>query len=127
MRLIDATQYPLAPAAWVSILHRLSGVIMCVLLPFIIWMLDRSLDSDVTYQLLVDHFVAGIGFVPGWALKVVVLALIWSYMHHFIAGVRHLYMDVTHSVSKEFGRSSALVTLALSLLLTAALGYKLFF
>ena len=68
----------------------------------------------------------GIGFVPGWFVKLVVLALIWAYLHHFIAGVRHLYMDATHSVSKEFGKSSAVVTLVLSLALTALLGAKLF-
>ena len=127
MRLVDATQYPLPAAAWVSILHRVSGIIMFVLLPFIIWLLDKSLESDVSYQYLADVFTAGLGFVPGWVFKIVVLGLIWSYLHHFTAGVRHLYMDATHSVTKQFGRSSALVTLAVSLLLTAALGFKLFF
>jgi len=56
----------------------------------------------------------------------VVLAIIWAYLHHLIAGVRHLYMDVRHAVSKEFGKSSAIVTLVLSLGLTAVLGAKLF-
>ena len=55
-----------------------------------------------------------------------VLALIWAYLHHLIAGVRHLYMDATHSVTKEFGKLSAIVTLALSILLTVVLGAKLF-
>jgi succinate dehydrogenase / fumarate reductase cytochrome b subunit len=127
MRLVDATQYRLPPAGWVSILHRVSGIIMFVLLPFIIWLLDNSLNSDITYQYIADVFVGGLGFVPGWFFKLVVLALIWAYLHHFTAGVRHLYMDATHSVSKEFGRSSAVATLAISLLLTAALGFKLFF
>ena len=60
-------------------------------------------------------------------MKLVALALIWAYLHHLIAGVRHLWMDATHAVTKEFGQSSAIVTLALSVLLTLALGYKLFF
>ena len=47
-------------------------------------------------------------------------------LQHFIAGIRHLYMDVNHAVSKEFGRSSALATLVLSLGLTVVLGAKLF-
>ena len=59
-------------------------------------------------------------------LLLVVLAIIWAYLHHLIAGVRHLYMDVRHAVSKEFGKSSAIVTLVLSLGLTAVLGAKLF-
>ena len=127
MKLIEATQYKLPPAAVVSILHRLSGILMFVLLPFIIWMFDTSLTSEVTYGQFTSVFVGGVGFLPGWFFKLVVLGLIWAYLHHFIAGVRHLWMDATHAVSKEFGRSSALVTLGLSIVLTLALGFKLFF
>jgi len=68
----------------------------------------------------------GVGFVPGILVQLVALVLIWAYLHHLIAGVRHLYMDAHHAVSKEFGKSSAVVTLVLSLGLTAALGAKLF-
>jgi succinate dehydrogenase / fumarate reductase cytochrome b subunit len=127
MRLIEATQYTLPPAAWVSILHRVSGIVIFILLPFVIWLFDTSVTSEVSYSQFSAAFIGGIGFVPAWFLKLVVLALIWSYLHHFIAGVRHLYMDATHSVTKEFGRSSAIVTLVLSLVLTVALGAKLFF
>jgi succinate dehydrogenase / fumarate reductase, cytochrome b subunit len=127
MRLIEATQYTLPPAAWVSILHRVSGIVMFVLMPFIIWMFDTSLTSEISYSQFTSVFVGGYGFVPGWFIKIVTLGLIWAYLHHFIAGLRHLWMDVTHSVTKEFGRISALVTLGLSLLLTLALGFKLFF
>lgn len=127
MRLIDATQYRLPPAGVVSILHRVSGILMFVLLPFIIWLLDKSLTSEISYSEFTSVFQAGMGFLPAWFVKVVVLALIWAYLHHFIAGMRHLWMDVAHAVSKEFGRSSALFTLALSIVLTLALGYKLFF
>ncbi|WP_282822978.1 succinate dehydrogenase, cytochrome b556 subunit [Pelomonas sp. V22] len=126
MRLIDALQYRLPLAGYVSILHRASGLLMFMLLPFVIWMFDTSLTSEISYDAFTNAFVGGIGFVPAWFVKLAVLALIWSYLHHFIAGVRHLYMDATHSVTKEFGRSSAVFTLALSLLLTAALGAKLF-
>jgi succinate dehydrogenase / fumarate reductase cytochrome b subunit len=71
-------------------------------------------------------FNIGVGFVPGILVQLVALVLIWAYLHHLIAGVRHLYMDAHHAVSKEFGKSSAVVTLVLSLGLTAALGAKLF-
>ena len=64
--------------------------------------------------------------MPAFLLKLVVLALIWAYLHHFIAGVRHLWMDATHSVSKQQGRISAIVTLAASGVLTVLLGAKLF-
>jgi len=126
MRLVDAFQYKLPPAGVVSILHRVSGGLMFVLLPFVIWLFDNSLSSEVSYDRFTAAFVAGIGFVPGWGIKLVVLALLWAYLHHFIAGVRHLWMDMTHSVSKEQGHSSALVTLASSVVLTVLLGAKLF-
>jgi succinate dehydrogenase / fumarate reductase cytochrome b subunit len=58
--------------------------------------------------------MAGMGFLPGWFVKLVALGLIWAYLHHLIAGVRHLWMDATHCVSKEFGHQSAVVTLALA-------------
>lgn len=122
----DLTTYRLPAAGWVSILHRASGGLMFILLPFIIWMFDTSLSSELSYDTFSSAFSAGIGFVPGWFVKLVCLGLIWGYLHHFIAGVRHLYMDATHSVTKEFGKSSALVTLVLSLGLTVVLGAKLF-
>ncbi len=126
MRLVDATKYRLPLAAWVSILHRISGGLMFVLLPFVIWLFDVSVTSEISYERFTSAFSAGIGFVPGWFVKLTVLGLIWAYLHHFIAGVRHLWMDMTHSVTKAHGKNSAVVTLVLSLTLTAALGAKLF-
>ena len=126
MRLIDATQYRLPVAAQLSILHRASGIVMFLLLPFIVWMFDTSVSSEVSYGTFTSVFTAGWGFLPDRFVTLGMLALIWSYLHHFCAGVRHLWMDATHSVSKEQGRSSAVVSFALSLTLTAALGAKLF-
>ena len=126
MRLIEALQYRLPLAGVVSILHRASGAMMFVLLPLIIWLFDTSVSSEASFDVFKAAFAAGIGIVPAWLLKLVVWGLIWAYLHHFIAGVRHLWMDMTHSVSVAQGRSSAVVTLGLSLLLTVALGAKLF-
>ena len=124
--LTDLPTYRLPAAGWVSILHRISGAIMFLLMPFIIWMFDKSVSSEYSYAKFTSAFNIGLGFMPGVLIKLVVLALIWAYLHHFIAGVRHLWMDINHAVSKEFGKSSAVVTLALSLGLTAILGAKLF-
>jgi succinate dehydrogenase / fumarate reductase, cytochrome b subunit len=120
-------KYRLPPAGIVSILHRVSGATMFLLMPFIIWMFDASLTSEISYSQFSSVFVGGAGFVPAWFVKLVALALIWAYLHHFIAGVRHLWMDATHAVTKEFGHNSALFTLIASLLLTIVLGAKLFF
>ena len=119
--------YRLPPAGIVSILHRVSGVLMFLLLPFVIWLLDVSLTSEISYERFTSTFVAGLGFLPGWFMKLVVLALIWAYLHHFTAGVRHLWMDMTHSVTKQQGHVSAVITLATSAVLTLALAFKLFF
>jgi len=124
--LSDLPTYRLPAAGWVSIMHRISGLLLFLLMPLIIWMFDSSISSEISFAKFAATFNVGLGFVPGWFMKLVALALIWAYLHHFIAGLRHLYMDVCHAVSKEFGKSSAIVTLALSLGLTAALGAKLF-
>ena len=123
----DLPGYRWPLAALVSGMHRASGLVMFLLLPFIIWMFDTSVSSEFSFARFTAAFSTGLGFVPGWLIKLATLALIWSYLHHFCAGLRHIWMDVSHSaVSKEFGKSSAVVTLALSLGLTVVLGAKLF-
>ena len=126
MRLVDALQYRLPLAGVVSILHRLSGLMMFVLLPLIIWLFDKSVSSEISYGEFTSAFTAGLLGLPGWFMKLVVLALIWAYLHHFIAGLRHIWMDMFHAVSKEQGKNSAVFTLVASVLLTVALGVKLF-
>jgi succinate dehydrogenase / fumarate reductase cytochrome b subunit len=118
--------YRLPPAGWVSILHRISGALMFVLLPFAIWMFDTSLTSEISFEQFTSVFSFGVGVVPGWFFKLVALALIWAYLLHFCAGLRHLWMDATHAVGLEFGRNSALVAIGLSTVLALALGAKLF-
>ena len=120
----DLPKYRLPAPGWVSILHRISGVLMFVLLPFIIWMFDTSVSSEISFARFRFAFENG-----AWGLlaKLVALALIWAYLHHFIAGVRHVWMDVSHkAVSKASGTSSAKFTLVASLVLTVVLGAKLF-
>ena len=126
MRLLDATQYRLPPSGWVSILHRVSGLLLVVLMPFVIWLFDTSVTSEVSFDAFRNAFVGGIGFVPAFVVKVATLALIWAFLQHFCAGVRHLYMDFTHSVDKEFGRMSALVAMGVAGALTLVFAYKLF-
>jgi len=123
----DLTTYRMTPAAWVSILHRASGAIMFFLMPFIIWMFDTSISSEISFEKFKSAFNVGMLGIPGVLWKLVALALIWAFLHHFIAGLRHLWMDISHAaVTKEFGKSSAIVTLALSIGLTLVLGAKLF-
>ncbi|HAU57966.1 MAG TPA: succinate dehydrogenase, cytochrome b556 subunit, partial [Comamonadaceae bacterium] len=123
----DLTTYRMTPAAWVSILHRASGAILFLLLPLVLWLFDTSVSSEYSFARFKAAFETGLGFVPGWFLKLVVLGLIWGYLHHMIAGMRHLWMDISHdAVTKQFGKSSAIFTLIVSIGLTVVLGAKLF-
>ena len=123
----DLPGYRWPLAALVSGMHRASGLVLFLLLPFIIWMFDTSVSSEFSFARFTGAFSTGLGFVPGWLIKLATLALIWSYLHHFTAGLRHLWMDVSHSaVSKQFGKTSALTVLVISITLTVVLGAKLF-
>ena len=123
----DLPSYRLPVAGIVSILHRISGAIMFILMPFIIWMFDTSISSEISFAKFTGAFNAGILGLPGIIWKLVALALIWAYLHHSLAGVRHLWSDTHHSaVTKEFGKTSAVATLAVSVGLTLILGAKLF-
>ena len=123
----DLPTYRLPVAGIVSILHRISGFIMFLLMPFIIWMFDTSISSEISFSKFKSAFNIGLLGIPGVLWKLVALALIWAFLHHLIAGLRHLWMDTHHdAVSKEFGKSSAVVTLAVSIGLTLILGAKLF-
>ena len=123
----DLPTYRLPAAGIVSILHRVSGAIMFLLMPFIIWMFDTSITSEISFGRFKAAFNVGMLGLPGMIWKLVALALIWAYLHHSIAGLRHLWSDTHHAaVTKEFGKTSAIVTLVLSVLLTVVLGAKLF-
>jgi succinate dehydrogenase / fumarate reductase cytochrome b subunit len=123
----DLPGYRLPLAGIVSILHRISGAIMFVLMPFIIWMFDTSVSSEISFARFKGAFNFGMLGLPGFIWKLVALALIWAYLHHAIAGLRHLWSDTHHSaVTKEFGKMSALVTLVLSIGIAIILAAKLF-
>ena len=123
----DLPSYRLPAAGWVSILHRVSGAVMFALMPFIIWMFDTSISSEISFERFASAFNVGMLGLPGFLWKLVALALIWAFLHHFIAGLRHLWMDYNHkAVELQFGKTSAKTVLVISLTLTAVLGAKLF-
>ena len=119
MRLIDATGYRLPLAGFVSILHRASGMFLFLLLPFILYLLDKSLHS-------VSSFYEMKFFASALLIKLIILALVWSYLHHFCAGIRHLLMDFHFGLEKDSARQSAVLVFAFSLSLTLLVALKLF-
>jgi succinate dehydrogenase / fumarate reductase cytochrome b subunit len=127
INVLEGLPHKLPVGGYVSILHRISGMLMFVLLPFVIWMLDASLSSEFSFAKFKSAFTVGCGFIPGWFITLVALAIIWAYLHHLMAGLRHLFMDMNHNlVSKSFAKSSAITVLTLSIGLTVILGAKLF-
>jgi succinate dehydrogenase / fumarate reductase, cytochrome b subunit len=123
----DLTTYRMPAAAIVSILHRASGAIMFVLLPFIIWMFDKSISSEYSFAKFKAAFNIGLWGMPGWMFKLVALLLIWAFLHHWLAGIRHVVMDMSHkAVTKAKGKSSAMMVFAISIPVSAVLGAKLF-
>jgi succinate dehydrogenase / fumarate reductase cytochrome b subunit len=119
MKLTDAMNYRLPLAGYVSILHRVSGALMFFLLPFVLYLLDKSLTSEISFEYLK-------GFASHWFVKLVILALSWAYLHHFCAGIRHLFMDFHVGVDKVSGRKSSVAVFAVSLPLAALVALKLF-
>ena len=123
----DLPSYRLPVAGIVSILHRISGALMFILMPLIIWMFDTSISSEISFAKFKGAFNVGMLGLPGMIWKLLALALIWAFLHHSLAGLRHLWSDTHHSaVTKEFGKTSAIATLAISVALTLVLGVKLF-
>ena len=111
--------YRMPPSAIVSILHRISGFGMLLMLPFILYLLQESLRSEISYA----HFA---GIVDNWFAKLVIFGLSWAYLHHFTAGIRHLFMDNHMALDKDASQSTARYVLMISLALTVVVALKLF-
>ena len=119
IHITELPNYRLPPAGWVSILHRVSGAGMFLMLPFLLWLFQSSVQSEMTFA----YFK---GILGNPFVKLILLGLIWAYMQHFCAGVRHLFMDVHVGIEKDSSRQSAVAVLAVSLFLTFVAGLKLF-
>ena len=121
-RNIHVTQivrYRMPLASIVSILHRISGALLFLFLPFVLYLFEKSLVSEISFE----HFK---GIASHWFVKLVLLALSWAYLHHFCAGIRHLIMDTHIGLSKEGSRRSSTAVFGISLPLTFLVALKLF-
>lgn len=101
--------------ALVSILHRLSGAALFLFLPFLLYLLHSSLaspDSYLRYRAVLEHPV----------VKLVLIGLLWAYLHHFFAGLRFLALDVHCGVELQPARKTSWAVLVASLGLTVILG-----
>jgi succinate dehydrogenase / fumarate reductase cytochrome b subunit len=105
--------------AIVSILHRISGALLFLIgIPFLLWAVQRSLASA-------DAWAQMRATLSSPLSKIVLIVLAWAYFHHFIAGIRHLVMDLHWGMDLKSARMSSAVTLVLAVLLTLAIAVKL--
>lgn len=115
---LDLAKIRLPLPGFMSILHRISGAGLFLMLPLLIWLLQLSLESPQsfeTFKAVVAHPLA----------KLILLGLLWAYLHHFCMGIRFLFLDMNIGVDLKPARASAWAVLAVSLALTAILGAKL--
>jgi succinate dehydrogenase / fumarate reductase cytochrome b subunit len=112
--------YRLPLAGKVSILHRVSGLLLFVCLPLVILPLFAA---SVTSQAAFDQLSA---FTGNIIVKLVLLVLAWGYLHHFCAGIRFLVLDLHVGIDKIPAQRSAGIVLGVSLALTIVVALKLF-
>ena len=99
----------------ISILHRVSGLLLFVSLPLILWMFQASLRSIETYTQLINILQYPLS-------KLFLLGLLWAFFHHFCAGIRYLAIDLHIVSSLAKARSSSWWVLGVSLLFTVVVG-----
>ena len=103
---------------FVSILHRISGLLLFLALPLLLLMLQHSLRSIETYTQLMAVLAHPLA-------KLMLLGVLWASLHHFCAGLRYLAIDLGYGVQLAQARASSKAVLAVSLLLTVLFGAKL--
>jgi succinate dehydrogenase / fumarate reductase cytochrome b subunit len=102
----------------VSIVHRISGLLLFLALPLLLSMLQYSLRSIETYTRM-----AQIGSHP--LAKIVLFGLLWAFIFHFCAGLRYLAIDMHLVTSLKQARSSSKTVFLVSILLVVLIGVKL--
>ena len=101
--------------AKISILHRVSGVLLFLATPFFLYVLHQSLVSPSFYESLY-------GVIANPVIKLVYLVLIWAFMYHLCSGVRFLFLDKHKGVEIKTAKATAKIVVVISLILTIVLG-----
>jgi succinate dehydrogenase / fumarate reductase cytochrome b subunit len=104
-------------AGWVSILHRVTGVLLFAALPLGVWALSRSLSGESGFQQVTDWIVHPLA-------KLMLLLLVWAFALHFFAGLRHLALDVHWGLQR--GRQSSITVILATGLVTLLAAWRLF-
>ena len=101
--------------AKVSIFHRLSGILLFISIPFILYLLHKSLTET-------SFYTAFYGVMSCVVMKLIYLLLIWAFIYHISAGVRFLFLDISRGVEVKKAKLTARIVLIVSTILTIALG-----
>lgn len=117
-KFLTLTEIRLPLAGFVSILHRVSGAALFLLLPWLIYLLDLSLRSPETFAEF-QHYVS----LP--LVKLFLFGLIWAFLHHFCAGIRYLLLDLQIGIDKQPAQMSAKVVMVVSLGLSLIVAIEL--
>ena len=112
---LNLIQIRLPVPGLVSILHRVSGAALFLLLPFLLALFELSLESAQTFARFKAVF-------SHWGIKLIVLGLAWAYLHHLCAGIRHLALDLDYGTELAAARASSWAVLAISVALTLGMG-----
>jgi succinate dehydrogenase / fumarate reductase cytochrome b subunit len=115
---LELTKIRLPVPALVSILHRISGFGLFLFLPLLLWLLQSSLASP-------DSYVRYRAAIAQPLLKLVLIGLLWAFLHHLFAGLRFLLLDLHYGTELAAARNSSRVVLAVSVVLTIVLGVLL--
>lgn len=108
----------LPPPGLVSILHRISGLLLFFpILPLLLYMLQATLGSEQGYAHWREFFARPV-------VKLAMLAVVWLYAHHFWAGIRFLLLDLHIGVAKRPARASAVAVLVLGIATTLLVGWR---
>lgn len=102
----------------VSILHRVSGMMLLISLPVLLLILQYSLTSIETHTRLLELLAHPLS-------RLALLGLLWAFLHHFCAGIRYLLIDLHYVSNLGRARSSSKIVLAVSLALTVLMGAQL--
>jgi len=105
--------------AFVSILHRVSGAGLFIMLPVLLWLFGTSLGSP-------ESATAAVECVANPLVKLILFGLLWAYLHHFCAGIRFLFLDMHKGLDLATARMTSWIVLGVSLMLTVLIGARLF-
>ncbi|UTW47033.1 succinate dehydrogenase, cytochrome b556 subunit [Bacterioplanoides sp. SCSIO 12839] len=112
---LDLTTMELPLPAKASILHRISGVILFVAVAFMLCALDASLESAESFAAFTAAFDNGL-------VKFITWGILSALGYHFVAGIKHLLMDMGIGETKEGGRTGAMITLVAGVIVIVLAG-----